>query len=407
MKRVHWGKKQSKKLLFCISATLVLFGTTKVYANEQMFSNIHVTTTNETTQTNAPANGYYVGEATQAVNVREGAGVNHDKLMVDNKSVHLSKGTKVTILSEVLVGSKPWYQIQFTYEGQKLVGYATSSYINKTGEMITPTPSPTPTLTPTPTVEPTKVPEATDAPIKPSIVPESTSTNETKDNSPILFYIGGAVVLLAIVIGVYVVLSRKQEVLEVEPNEVSRKVDKLKNMVLINSVSEDDTAINKDASIKDDMKDSIKESIKGSEKKRRLPEIKVSKGEKVIRQADLISDRSDVYVKKSEEELAVEETYTTEFAAAAEVLEELEEDIPLSEVFGSSKDIEEKIALRIAISKLREHDIVIHKYFGKGEVYDNSDVKLIEVRFGQDARFLNKEQLVNKKLLTVTNERRR
>ena len=71
----------------------------------------------------------------------------------------------------------------------------------------------------------------------------------------------------------------------------------------------------------------------------------------------------------------------------------------------SSKDGEEKKALRMRIQKLREHDIVIHKYFGRGEVFDNSDVRLIEVRFGNDVRFLNKDNLAAKKLLTITNER--
>ena len=51
------------------------------------------------------------------------------------------------------------------------------------------------------------------------------------------------------------------------------------------------------------------------------------------------------------------------------------------------------------INKLKPHDLVVHKYFGKGEVYDNSDVKLLEVRFGSDVRFLNKESLISKHLL--------
>lgn len=60
---------------------------------------------------------------------------------------------------------------------------------------------------------------------------------------------------------------------------------------------------------------------------------------------------------------------------------------------------DERAILRNKLDKLKQHDIVTHKFFGKGEVYDNSDVKLMEVRFGMDVRYLNKDQLAAKKLL--------
>ncbi len=61
---------------------------------------------------------------------------------------------------------------------------------------------------------------------------------------------------------------------------------------------------------------------------------------------------------------------------------------------------DERAILRAKLDKLKQHDIVDHKFFGKGEVYDNSDVKLMEVRFGMDVRYLNKDSLAAKKLLT-------
>ena len=45
------------------------------------------------------------------------------------------------------------------------------------------------------------------------------------------------------------------------------------------------------------------------------------------------------------------------------------------------------------------------EYYGKGEVYDNSDIGRIEVRFGNDVRFLNKDDLVSKKLLSKYEDR--
>ena len=64
----------------------------------------------------------------------------------------------------------------------------------------------------------------------------------------------------------------------------------------------------------------------------------------------------------------------------------------------------EKRALRDAIDRLQEHDIVYHVIYGEGEVRDNSDVKLIEVRFNNDIRFLKKDQLVAKRELRVIDE---
>lgn len=61
---------------------------------------------------------------------------------------------------------------------------------------------------------------------------------------------------------------------------------------------------------------------------------------------------------------------------------------------------DERAILRAKLDKLKQHDIVEHKFFGKGEVFDNSDVKLMEVRFGMDVRYLNKDSLAAKKLLT-------
>lgn len=63
--------------------------------------------------------------------------------------------------------------------------------------------------------------------------------------------------------------------------------------------------------------------------------------------------------------------------------------------------------IRARIDRLKQHDIVTHKYFGKGEVFDNSDVKLMEVRFGLDVRYLNKDSLAAKHLLTFDDDEKR
>ena len=59
---------------------------------------------------------------------------------------------------------------------------------------------------------------------------------------------------------------------------------------------------------------------------------------------------------------------------------------------------------RAAVDRLQQHDIINHKVYGEGEVYDNSDVKLMEVRFGNDVRFLNKDSIVAKKLIEIIDD---
>lgn len=313
---------------------------------------------------------YYEGEVTGGVNVRTGAGTSNSKLMVDGQGVALKQGTIVTIIDSENVGDKPWYKIKFTYKEQELTGYATSSYIKKTGKVITPTPLPEPTnkptTAPTITVAPTKTPDLIASPI-PQQAKDSKDSKASSSKIAIFAILG-----IGIVGGgfAFYYFTRKSQKDEQNSKEISEKVAKLKDMVIGNNEEQDrqETIEHKHSDIK------------------KKPEVRVCKGDKIIQRSELIHDSNEVYVKKAAEEVAT-------------TLELDEEEM--------INDSAEKKALRLAVNKLKEHDIVIHKFFGKGEVFDNSDVKLIEVRFGGDVRFLNKNQLVNKKLIEITNERKR
>lgn len=66
------------------------------------------------------------------LNVRTGAGTNHAKLTYNGESVKLLNKTEVTVLDEVIIDnvSNPrWYQIEFTYKGEKMQGYVSASYV--------------------------------------------------------------------------------------------------------------------------------------------------------------------------------------------------------------------------------------------------------------------------------------
>lgn len=326
----------------------------------------------------------YIGKVIGGVNVRVGAGEKNDKVMHNGEGVHLDEGEEVLIIGEEMVGKKPWYQIKITLDGEEITGFATSTYIEKTKKAVTPSPTPTPE----PTATPTPKPMATPTP-EPTIVVKNETNVDGGSGNGTLKVIGFAAVTLIVISGVvYAVIKRSKMNNDVPSTELSKKVEQLKKIKIENS----------------------KEQDKPVAVMKRRPEIKTS---------DKIQDnhknerKPDVYVKSSERANA-------EFAAASEAVltkESVElknEDLKLpgnvspEEVKENViKDNEEKRILRAQIEALREHDIVIHKYFGRGEVFDNSDVKLIEVRFGGDVRFMNKESLVAKKLLTITNERKR
>lgn len=366
------GKRILRGVMFgaCFAMTVALFETSVTYGNELKI-NALVSTTQDKDEI------YYIGKVTGGVNVRVGAGADKDQLVVANQSVKLKKGTEVTILSEIMVGSKPWYEIKFKLGKEEVVGYATSTYIEKTSKTIAPTPMPTltpePTLTPTP--EPTAIPT-----IEPTAIPTKTTSKagENSTGSMILWIFGGISLLALGTVLTLSVRKKRKEDFE-EAKEVSKKVDKLKNMVITKDIDE-----------KDSNEKNSKNKAVG----------KFTKEGRPTRQPIAVQHTSEVYVKNSKIDT---NGFADELAVTKEQVAEEVSSIKIS----LGKDNGEKNELRKAIQALREHDIVIHKYFGKGEVFDNSDVKLIEVRFGGDVRFLNKDQLITKKLLQVTNERRR
>lgn len=364
----HFAKTMLMSACICMAATVFdinAYPVAKAYAQE---------TKEEKTEFE-----YYEGIVNHGVNVRVGAGSNQDKLTVDGKGVSLAAGTKVVILEVVDLGGKDWYHIRFTYKDQELTGYSTSTYIDKNGVVITPTPMPTPTSTPTPA--PTKEPEPV-VTLAPAVtqVPQETkpvTTSDSKTSKAIIWIVLGLGCVGVVGVVIYLVKKNQKENEVLSNSEVARKVNNLKSLV---SLSENERSMKRKNTNQTEKEIETKASIPNEE------QVKVVKRNRSIKKSELTERREDVYVIASEEE--------NEKAAI---------------MFGSDDEIEanekDRKALRQAVNRLREHDIIIHKYFGRGEVYDNSDVRLIEVRFHGDARFLNKDQLVNKHLIQITNER--
>lgn len=292
----------------------------------------------------------YKGQANATVNVRLGPGTDYDKQTDENKkNLQLSAGEEVTIFGEGKASDDGnlWYHIRIVRDGMIYYGWSSSTYVSRGNEEIRPTQAPA-TPTPSPTPSPTPVLEVTEAPTPtmPLLDGESDVPQNDKDSllRTILIVILVAVLVLIGLIVFKILRDRKNK----KSNVASRKVDKLKKMNL-------------------DNKDS----------NRKLPQIKKIEGDNAV--AEEI--RQDVYYKK-----------TYDYSDAGELTASAE------------KESDEKRMLRAAIERLQEHDIVYHTIYGEGEVYDNSDVKLLEVRFGNDMRFLKKDQLVAKHELMIVDE---
>lgn len=303
---------------------------------------------------------FYRGIVTNTVNVRTGPGQEYDRVTEGEEQLQLSAQDEVVIIGEDVASTGiTWYQIRFMHGGKEVEGYATSSYIAKTDEIITPSPTPEPTPTNTPVPTPTDIP----APTEPLLPADTGNTNSPGRDRQIMLIIIVVLALSLLLVILFIVFRLKKTAKKTqEANDSTRKVDNLKKLKLEEKLA------------------------KGGH---RQVQIKAAHEEPRVPDADRVEAFApDVTVDMRD--------FSDAFVGAAERTEELKENM--------SKDAGEKKALREAIENLKEHDVVIHKFFGEGEVYDNSDVKLLEVRFGNDVRFLNKDSLVSKKLLEVCDE---
>ena len=286
--------------------------------------------------------------ANNALNVRAGAGTNFDQLKDETGTIiQLKPQEKVIIVEDVVSDdAKIWYKIQFDREGKTYEGFATSSYIAKDEEKkITPSPTPEPTATPSPSPTP---PLATKAPATPTpsisdLTQDETTPQSTNSKSSILFVIFAVIAVAVVFFGLFIILGLVKQNKRKKRIHNARKVDRMRN-------SEQDNGNG-----------------------RKKPEIRRSDDEGYVREV-----RQSVYYTNSEDE---------------------------DDLYGiMPKETDDKRSLRAAVDRLQEHDIINHKIYGEGEVYDNSDVKLMEVRFGNDVRFLNKDSVVAKRLIEIIDD---
>ncbi|MBQ8800199.1 MAG: hypothetical protein IJZ55_11615 [Lachnospiraceae bacterium] len=303
---------------------------------------------------------------TYGLNVRTAAGKDNPVVVVDGEEVKLDKDDAVAILDQAISSGQVWYKVSFLRGEEIVVGYIHSSYVDLTTEKLDPLATPTPVPTPTPTPAPaTPTPEATTP--TPTTAPDKNTGDDEEGGG------GGLVALLVVVTiaagAVVVWWYMKKRSDDMKGGETSEKLDSLKNMSLSRApLSKDGTPI--PVRKRNDEEDA-------DEDMRRYP---------VERR-----DEAEVLADKERARLMNEEMIRQKRNGGNQ-----EEEEKLKEI---AANLKEKEVLKEEIDRLRIGDMVYHEYFGKGVVRDNSDVKVIEISFGQDVRFLNKASCAAKRLL--------
>ncbi len=307
----------------------------------------------------------YEGETTANVRVRSGAGTDNSVLLDSNgDEVLLKSGTKIEIIGEEKASNGGlWYHVSFEYDGKAMDGYSFGEYIEKSSSpkvkeiVATPTPEPTPTSVPTlsPTPSPTPTPVA---------VETDSEAAEQVDNSIAKYAIIVAVLAAAFI--VFLVLY----------------------LVFVKNKGQEGTPSAKNSAKK--LKKLTDEASKSGKERDKERKSRVSYEDEDEEDSPKLQD--GVYVKKKP---AVKKKQNNNPNS---------EYLYVGKVANPEMTEEEKqreAEYRAEIDGLREHDLIIHKYFGRGEVFDNNDVRLMEVHFGQDTRFLNKETIIREHLVRV------
>lgn len=351
-------RKQMKKVLFAVlcGSLLLAKGTYASAATEAVY---------EYDVERGESNVYRGVVSTFGLNVRSGAGKGNPVLELNGTNVTLDKDDEVAILDQAIDDGQVWYKVSFLKDENILVGYVHSSYVNLTVDIVAPlaTPTPIPTATPIPT--------PTEKPAEVTATPTPTVEDEIeKDGNG-----GGIVALLvvaAIAVGAFVALWYvKKHTDDMKGSDTSEKLDNLKNVPLANApLSTDGTPI--------------------PVMKRREQPVQEEYEENRHYQAER-QDEASILADKERARLMNEEMIRQSRNG-----ENIEEDERLREI---AANLKEKEVLKEEIDRLRIGDMVYHEYFGKGIVRDNSDVKVIEISFGQDVRFLNKASCASKRLL--------
>lgn len=320
----------------------------------------------------------FVGQVNvDELNVRTGFGANYPIATVNGVQLVLKEGDRVAVMSSGNASNgNVWYEVRWVENGVEYHGYVNARYVRNTEQsavpLPTPTPEATPTPEPTPTPQPTKAPQATPTP-QPTIAPAKEG-----DGGGMMLSIARAIGILAIILVIAAliylfIMKRRRESLVAETSE---KIDNLKKLQF----------------------DKGPEDVSGnpiSVMRRKQPELAEEEEERPVKQRRGVSESEASILARKERAKIVNEEIIEETRFYNPYAEQEESD----RMRKLSESLKEKEFIKEEIDNLKPGDLVYHEYFGKGVVFDNSDVKVIEIRFGADVRFINKVSCVAKKLM--------
>jgi len=385
-------------------------------------------------------NGYYEGEITKdGSGVRKTPGTKNEDGSKKNdvlqtsagKDVILAKGTKVTIWGESRDSDMDiWYHVKVTYSGEEFEGYVFTGRAKRLATQITfsptPTPEPTATNTPTPTVE-----QKGELSLDPS--PTASEVNEkiVKDSKNPKIYKFIIILVCIIIVGAvayWVVMRISERKIDEVMNKNSRRdfdVERLEEE------SDEDYREAKKSALKGRLQDQtdrdIAEEIGVEDFKLDLEGVfddedttqgSVSEAvTEAVTEEEASHAAGDAMLTDAAEAAATVDSATDEWSTQnQELLRHLSENadeqekaliaqiVPNYGQEGEAEEIsEEELTARIraALDELKEQDTLVHTEYGVGEVIDNSDPQIIQVRFGRDLRFLKKDKLARRKLVDL------
>lgn len=351
--------KQMKKVFFAVlcGSLLLAKGNTALAATEAVY---------EYDVERGESNVYRGVVSTYGLNVRTAAGKDNPQVELNGEGVTLDKDDEVAILDQAIVSDQVWYKVSFLKDETIVVGYIHSSYVNLTVDVVPPlaTPTPVPTATPIPT--PTEEPDEVTATATPPVTDEN--NGEDGNGGGLVALLVAVAIAAAVLVALWYLKKRNDDL---KGSETSEKLDNLKNVPLSGGpLSTDGTPI-------------------PVMKRREQPEADFEEAPR--RQPMERQDEASMLADKERARRMNEEMIRQSRSGEA-----TEEDARLREI---AANLKEKEVLKDEIDRLRIGDMVYHEYFGKGIVRDNSDVKVIEISFGQDVRFLNKVSCASKRLL--------
>lgn len=388
----------------------------------------------------------YVNKDTSTVRPGPGSKAYEPLKLDDGTTVTLNKGAEVFVYGETKdVDLDVWYHIKTNFKGQEVEGYLYSGRVDRENTQIrfTPTPTPEPTFTPVPVITEEIVDPALN-PTPTTVLPPNIEEIKKKDGDKHKWILPLVLCLIVITgIIIYTVFQRIQEKRIEE--EMERYSKRRPAMERIDGEDEEDfrqakkqyyanefghekaqekADIDEDFDIKPDLTgvfdDDIDETALaiGTPKNANTQNDIYEKVEMSDEDVKIVNDfrtnakpasaenaKKDEY---SDDDLAYFERLkgkadlpsSSAIAAAGSAASILEESPAVSGLFEADEPSVEEI-LREKLDELRPQDHFVHKLYGEGEVIDNSDSDVIQVRFGRDLRFLKKDKLARKELVKL------